>query len=46
MFNIELGTNMKSKSIKKIKPKPSSKGSNSASAAIKAKGGEGCLPIR
>jgi hypothetical protein len=46
MFNIELGTLMKSKSIKKIKPKPSTKGSNSESAAIKAKGGEGCLPIR
>lgn len=46
MFNIELGTIMKSKSIKKIKPKSSSKGGNSESAAIKAKGGEGCLPIR
>lgn len=46
MFNIELGNIMKAKSIKKIKPKPSAKGSNSASASIKAKGGEGCLPIR
>lgn len=46
MFNTEVGTIMKSKSIKKIKPKSSSKGGNSASAAIKAKGGEGCLPIR
>ena len=46
MFNYELGTIMKAKSIKKIKPKASTKGSNSASAAIKAKGGEGCLPIR
>ncbi len=46
MINIELGTNMKAKSIKKIKPKTSTKGSNSESAAIKAKGGEGCLPIR
>lgn len=34
---------MKSKSIKKIKPKPSSKG---GSSTIKARGGEGCLPIR
>ena len=46
MFNIEVGMIMKSKSIKKIKPKSSSKGGNSESAAIKAKGGEGCLPIR
>jgi hypothetical protein len=46
MFNIELGTLMKTKSIKKIKPKSSSKGGNSQSTAIKAKGGEGCLPIR
>ena len=46
MFNIEVGIIMKSKSIKKIKPKTSTKGSNSGSAAIKAKGGEGCLPIR
>ncbi|MBL7556719.1 MAG: hypothetical protein JNM24_12935 [Bdellovibrionaceae bacterium] len=46
MFNTELGTIMKSKSIKKIKPKSSSKGASGQSAAIKAKGGEGCLPIR
>lgn len=46
MFNTELGTVMKSKSIKKIKPKSSSKGASGQSTAIKAKGGEGCLPIR
>lgn len=46
MFNYELGTIMKSKSIKKIKPKSASKGANSANAAIKTKAGEGCLPIR
>jgi len=46
MFNSELGTIMKSKSIKKIKPKSSSKGASGQSTAVKAKGGEGCLPIR
>ncbi|MBL7544107.1 MAG: hypothetical protein JNL11_09835 [Bdellovibrionaceae bacterium] len=46
MFNHELGTIMKTKNIKKIKPKSPSKGTSSSSAAIKAKGGEGCLPIR
>lgn len=45
MFNYELGTIMKTKTIKKIKPKTTAKG-QSSSAAIKAKGGEGCLPIR
>lgn len=46
MWNYELGTSMKSKSIKKIKPKSSSKGANSNSVAIKTKAGEGCLPIK
>lgn len=45
MFNYELGMIMKTKTIKKIKPKSTAKGENGA-AAIKAKGGEGCLPIR
>lgn len=45
MFNTDLGTIMKTKSIKKIKPKTTAKGEGS-STAIKAKGIEGCLPIK